>query len=51
MAKIDRLLAYIRRTNPGMTRERLVEELEKCHYSSVGLIMMWNNIKNQGHTN
>lgn len=43
MAEIDRLLAYIRRTNPEMTKERLIVELKKCHYSAVGLIMTFEN--------
>lgn len=47
MDRIDDLLRYIRKTNPEMTKERLIEELGKCHYSTVGLIMTWQNSKKQ----
>lgn len=47
MDKLDKLLEYIHKTNPGMTRERLIEELGKCHYSAIGLIMVWQNNKKQ----
>lgn len=43
MDRIDDLLRYIIKTNPEMTRERLIEELGKCRYSAVGLIMTWQN--------
>lgn len=32
MDKISELLQYVRRTNPDMTREKLVEELSKSDY-------------------
>ena len=32
MDKISELLQYVRRTNPEMTREKLVEELSKSDY-------------------
>ena len=32
MDKISELLQYVRRTNPEMTRERLIEELSKSDY-------------------
>lgn len=47
MDRIDDLLRYIRKTNPEMTRERLIEELGKCRYSAVGLIMTWQNSEKQ----
>lgn len=47
MDRIDRLLEYIHKTNPEMTMERLIEELGKCHYSAVGLIMTWKNSEKQ----
>lgn len=43
MDRIDKLLEYIHKTNPTMTRERLIEELGKCRYSTVGLIMTFEN--------
>ena len=32
MDKISELLQYVRRTNPEMTREKLIEELGKSDY-------------------
>ena len=32
MDKISELLQYVRRTNPEMTREKLIEELSKSDY-------------------
>lgn len=40
---IDKLLEYVQKTNPDMTKEKLIEELGKCHYSSVGLVMVLEN--------
>lgn len=34
MDKIDRLLEYIHRTNPEMTRQKLIEELGESDYSA-----------------
>lgn len=38
MDKIDELLRYIQRTNPEMTREKLIEELGACEYTAKSLI-------------
>ena len=35
---IDELLSYVQRTNPDMTKEKLIEELGKSDYSARGLI-------------
>lgn len=45
MERIDELLRYVQRTNPEMTRERLIEELKKCRYSAAGLIVTWQNFQ------
>lgn len=45
MDKINSLLSWVHKTNPEMTKERLIEELGKCQYSSTGLIMVWENGK------
>jgi hypothetical protein len=37
MDKISELLQYVRRTNPEMTRERLIEELSKSDYTALAL--------------
>lgn len=47
MDKLDSLLKYVRKTNPEMTKERLIEELSKCKYSAVGLIITWKNSEKQ----
>lgn len=38
MDKIDKLLEYVRRTNPEMTKERLIYELGECRYTAKSLI-------------
>ena len=38
MDKISELLQYVRRTNPEMTREKLIEELGKSDYVARSLI-------------
>lgn len=40
------LLHYIQHTNPEMTMERMIEELSKCRYSAVALVMVRENDKN-----
>lgn len=44
MTKLE-LLRYIQRTNPKMTMERMIEELSKCRYSAVALVMVCENDK------
>lgn len=39
----NELLSYIQRTNPEMTMERMLEELSKCRYSAVALVMVCEN--------
>lgn len=34
MDKISELLQYVHRTNPEMTREKLIEELSKSDYAA-----------------
>ncbi len=47
MDRIDKLLMYIQKTNPEMTRKRLIKELRKNRYSTIGLIMVWQNSEKQ----
>ena len=47
MNDIDKLLEYVQKTNPWMAKEKLIEELGKCYYSAVGLVMIWRNIEKQ----
>lgn len=37
------LLKYIQRINPQMTMERMIEELSKCQYSAVALVVVCEN--------
>lgn len=41
----EELLHYIQRTNPEMTMERMIEELSKCRYSAISLVMVCENDK------
>lgn len=47
MDRINELLKYVQKTNPTMTKEKLIEELSKCRYSAIGLIMVWQNSEKQ----
>lgn len=44
---IDELLKIIQRTNPNMAKEKLIEELGKNRYSSVALVMVLQNIRQE----
>ena len=43
MDKLNELLKYIRRTNPGMTKEKLIKELKQCNYTTKSLIFTEQN--------
>ena len=43
MYKISELLLYVRRTNPEMTMEKLIEELRKSDYVARSLIFTKEN--------
>ena len=47
MIELDKLLKYVQRTNPTMTKEKLIEELSKNRYSSIALIMIAENIRQE----
>ena len=47
MIDINKLLEYVRRTNPTMTSEKLINELGKSRYSSIALIMVSQNIRQE----
>lgn len=40
-------MAYVQRTNPEMTRDKLIEELGKCEYSARALIFGFQNVKSK----
>lgn len=42
---IEYILKCVRKTNPGMTESKLLEELSKCRYSAVALCMVCENDK------
>lgn len=46
MEELNKLLKHVKRTNPKMSEEKLKEELSKCRYSAVVLIMVWKSEKN-----
>ena len=47
MIELDELLEYVRKTNPAMTKEKLIEELSKSRYSSIALVMVSQNIRQE----
>ena len=44
MIELDKLVEYVQKTNPTMTREKLIDELSKNRYSSIALVMVSQNI-------
>lgn len=40
---IEWILDFVRKTNPQMTESKLIEELSKCHYSAISLVMVCEN--------
>ena len=42
---INHILECVKKTNPQMTKEKLIEELSKCRYSAVVLVMVCENDK------
>ena len=47
MIELDKLLEYVQRTNQTMTREKLIEELSKSRYSSIALVMIAENVRQE----
>lgn len=45
MEEMKSLLEHVRKTNPEMNEEKLEEELLKCKYSAIALLMVWQNEK------
>lgn len=43
--RIEWILECVRKTNPTMTRDKLLEELSKCRYLAVALCMVCENDK------
>lgn len=49
MCELDKLLEYIQRTNPEMTKERLIYELGQHEYSSKSLLFTANGVNIQNN--
>lgn len=47
MIELDKLLEYVQRTNPTMTKEKLIEELGENRYSSIALVMIAENVRQE----
>ena len=47
MIELNELLEYVQRTNPTMTKEKLIEELSINRYSSIALVMVSQNIRQE----
>ena len=47
MDKLSELLKYIQKTNQSMDRKRLIEELCKNRYSSIALVMVAENVRQE----
>ena len=47
MIELDKLLEYVQRTNPTMTKEKLIGELGKNRYSSIALVMIAENVRQE----
>ena len=47
MIELNELLVYVQRTNPTMTREKLIEELSINRYSSIALVMVAENVRQE----
>ena len=43
MDRLNELLEYIQRTNPDMTKEKLIKELKQCSYTAKSLIFTEQN--------
>ena len=47
MIELNELLEYVQRTNPTMTREKLIKELSINRYSSIALVMIAENVRQE----
>lgn len=47
MIELDKLVEYVQKTNPTMTREKLIEELSKNRYTSIALVMVSQNVRQE----
>ena len=47
MTELDKLLKYVQRTNLTMTMEKMIDELSKSRYSSIALVMVSKNVRQE----
>ena len=47
MIELNELVEYVQKTNPTMTRKKLIDELSKNRYSSIALVMVLKNIRQE----
>ena len=47
MDKVDELLRYVQKTNPEMTREKLMDELSRSDYAARSLIFTAQTIRTE----
>ena len=47
MIELNELVEYVQKTNPTMTREKLIEELSINRYSSIALVMIAENVRQE----
>ena len=47
MIELNKLVEYVQKTNPTMTKEELIKELSKNRYSSIALVMVSQNIRQE----
>ena len=47
MIELNELVEYVQKTNPTMTREKLIEELSINRYSSIALVMIVENVRQE----
>ena len=47
LEELNELVEYVQKTNPTMTKEKLIEELGKSRYSSIALVMVSQNIRQE----
>ena len=47
MIELNELVEYVQKTNPTMTKEKLIEELGINLYSSIALVMIAENIRQE----
>ena len=47
MIELNELVEYVQKTNPTMTKEKLIEELSINRYSSNALVMIAENVRQE----